>query len=315
MNIQSIINNKDLRIRNIFSTEILNKGFYKVLGTIFCIVLIIGIFNLKAIDHSKLVEKNGLVYKKSNNKLYTGNFIQKKEGIIIRTGGYKKGKVHGKFITFYKSGNKESEIYYKNGKVAGPIIKWYKNGNIEYEIEKIIDNKEHGKCRTWYKDGQIGINGNYFKGKKDGKWTTWYENGQIKTRQNYNNGISDGKFTYWFSNGNKKNTGYYDNGFLNGKYKEWHENGRLYVKGYYKNNKMHGKWKLYDENGYKKEEDSFNEGKKTSSNSNSSKQLRNKFSLESTEMPNYLNTYYYNKSNDYMYYYYPYSFYYDYYDY
>ena len=70
---------------------------------------------------------------------------------------------NGKSISFYRNGNKKSEVSYLNGERSGPFVIWYENGNQMYEL-------------------------NYVNGKKNGKQIWWDKSGKITTEKMYRNG-------------------------------------------------------------------------------------------------------------------------------
>ena len=82
------------------------------------------------IDWNKIEKKDGLYYEKSKKKIFTGRVNGKIKGEIID------GKKEGKFLKFYKNGNKLSEINYNNNIIEGEWKEYFRNGNLL--IKKII---------------------------------------------------------------------------------------------------------------------------------------------------------------------------------
>ena len=71
-------------------------------------------------------------------------------GMLSEKGVLKDGKVYGKWIYCYESGEKYREINFdKNGKPQN-IIKWYKNGQKWLKC----NNYKEGIETEWYEDGQ-----------------------------------------------------------------------------------------------------------------------------------------------------------------
>ncbi|MCP3876121.1 MAG: hypothetical protein GY699_23620 [Desulfobacteraceae bacterium] len=66
-------------------------------------------------------------------------------------------------LTYFKNGDKGSEVNYKNGKVNG----W---------------------ARMWYESGQLHLEATYKNSKTHGIRTAYHENGQIFCRAKYKNG-------------------------------------------------------------------------------------------------------------------------------
>lgn len=65
---------------------------------------------------------------------YTGDHIVKyPNGITQIRGFFRFGKRHGKWASFYETGNLQSETEYSNGIKEGTTIVWYLNGKKRYE--------------------------------------------------------------------------------------------------------------------------------------------------------------------------------------
>lgn len=65
---------------------------------------------------------------------YTGDHIVKyNNGITYIRGFFRFGKKHGKWASFFPSGELESETEYVNGIRSGKSIVWHQNGKIMYE--------------------------------------------------------------------------------------------------------------------------------------------------------------------------------------
>jgi len=142
-------------------------------------------------------------------------------GMLREKGVLKDGKVYGKWIYCYESGEKYREINFdKNGKPLN-IIKWYKNG------QKWLE------CRDF----------------KDGVESVWYENGQKKYESSIKNTIVHGPFTRWYENGNKQFEGTFKNGIKEGNSILYYENGQKKMEGFVKNDLGVGPHVIWDENG------------------------------------------------------------------
>ena len=114
------------------------------------------------------------IYKKSNNSLYTGDFVNSlREGFgelytnrIHYIGEFKENKLNGKgIIEFLKEGHKY-EGDFKNNEINGRGIFQWKNGDI-YEGD-MTDGKMNGKGIYKYANGQI-YEGEYINGIREGK--------------------------------------------------------------------------------------------------------------------------------------------------
>ena len=114
------------------------------------------------------------IYKKSNNSLYTGDFVNSlREGFgelytnrIHYIGEFKENKLNGKgIIEFLKEGHKY-EGDFKNNEINGRGIFQWKNGDI-YEGD-MTEGKMNGKGIYKYANGQI-YEGEYINGIREGK--------------------------------------------------------------------------------------------------------------------------------------------------
>ena len=69
-----------------------------------------------------LVERNGLWFQKSSEILYTGSTRG------LRQRSYRQGKLHGRGIILYESGQLKVEMTNENGKLNGPYNMYFENG-------------------------------------------------------------------------------------------------------------------------------------------------------------------------------------------
>ena len=65
---------------------------------------------------------------------------------------------------------------------------------------------------SYYKYGQIKIEGNSKNGNRDGAHTWYYINGQIKKEGNFKDGRRDGQHTWYYKNGQLREEYDYKNG-------------------------------------------------------------------------------------------------------
>lgn len=74
--------------------------------------------------------------------------------------------------TYYFPGEKRFiEGTYNNALARNGVwISWYESGQKNSEQE-YIDGKENGAYRVWYPNGKIYLEGNYEKGRKTGVWS------------------------------------------------------------------------------------------------------------------------------------------------
>ncbi|HET6243267.1 MAG: hypothetical protein H0V01_01755 [Bacteroidetes bacterium] len=90
---------------------------------------------------------------------------------------------------------------------------------------EVIKSGEMALHKTFYKNGQLRIQGNMLNGKREGKWVSFYEDGMPWSET-------------WFDKGRK-----------HGSTTTWNSDGKKYYEGHFENNKESGKWTYWDENG------------------------------------------------------------------
>ena len=86
-------------------------------------------------------------------------------------------------------------------------------------------------------------------GKQCGISKKWYKNGNTKEVCYYSNGKKNGLSKLWFTNGQISHQSYYKNGLKHGLSKKWYNNGQLKYESVYKNDKLEGLNKVWDEIG------------------------------------------------------------------
>jgi antitoxin component YwqK of YwqJK toxin-antitoxin module len=141
----------------------------------------------------------------SRTKMYWDN------GNIAAKGNFnKKKEKDGKWIYYFETGDKESEVTYSDGTMDGEKTDYYKNGQVLMEVE--------------YKDGV-----------KDGEYTFYFDSGQVREKGFYSNGLRHGEFVYYEPNGVMYEKGIYRNGKRVGKWKIRNNEGEMetiiYIKG------------------------------------------------------------------------------------
>ena len=89
------------------------------------------------------------------------------------------GKREGRWIFWYKTGQKQLEGEYIKGKKTGIWVKWDERGAKITEGE-FLHGKMHGRWTDWYVNGQKAQESHWLHGKRDGKWTWWTMDGAVK---------------------------------------------------------------------------------------------------------------------------------------
>jgi antitoxin component YwqK of YwqJK toxin-antitoxin module len=133
--------------------------------------------------------KDGLYYKYSSQRLYSGTIIDTVDVIVQYSVIW--GKKNGQFITRYPNGQVEKVGFIKN------------NLNV-------------GEWKYYYPDGTLECKGRYEKSKAQGKWIYYYPNGTIKTEGCYINSSKNGEWIIYDNEGKIINIRFYSNGFFLG---------------------------------------------------------------------------------------------------
>ena len=101
------------------------------------------------------------------------NWWDAKPAILGRTG---RDERHGRWISWFKNGQKQVEGIYKHG-------------------------IQNGQFTWWYSNGQKALEGNYQAGKQSGAWIWWHRNGQKSAHGFYEGGTPTGRWSQWKNNG------------------------------------------------------------------------------------------------------------------
>jgi antitoxin component YwqK of YwqJK toxin-antitoxin module/S1-C subfamily serine protease len=141
----------------------------------------------------------------------------------------------GKSITYYETGEKESELNFINGKIEGLYKEYYQSGKL-YSVVSYTNGLEQGEYNSFYESGSNYIKYNANNGLIEGNWFAYYESGALKQSVEYVKGKKQGllknynisgklNFVIKFENGLKVfEESFYDSGetkytwnYLNGK--------------------------------------------------------------------------------------------------
>jgi antitoxin component YwqK of YwqJK toxin-antitoxin module len=216
-------------------------------------------------------KKNGLAqwYYETGELLAEVNYIDNKASGVLKefyeNGNLKAlshwidGAQDGKASKYYENGSKMRDSIVKNGKFVGEQTEWWNNGNLkakkifsddvekkikiynekgilfeEHEFLFIEDDKIHYDIKSFYLNGNLKSEYNYFKylvgsyKEKclEGKFKDYYENGKIKSEINYKDNHRQGLTVSYFETGKIKNEQIFDYGTCQS-LKEWDKNGKL----------------------------------------------------------------------------------------
>jgi antitoxin component YwqK of YwqJK toxin-antitoxin module len=97
----------------------------------------------KEVNQDELEEREGIIYLKGSDTLYTGKAYELYEnGVKKGEVNFKDGKIDGLGSQWYENGvKKQSEVNYKDGRLNGLVTGWHENGQKKGEVT--------------YKDGEM----------------------------------------------------------------------------------------------------------------------------------------------------------------
>lgn len=76
---------------------------------------------------------------------------------------------------YFKSRNIFRKLTLKNGKIEGKFVEFYETGELK-EIGRYENGMREGTWKVYYKTGKIKEKGDYSRGEKIGVWKTFYKN-------------------------------------------------------------------------------------------------------------------------------------------
>ena len=182
--------------------------------------------------------------------IYFDNKIKKEEGRYKIMEGGKKVK-DGKWLTWYKNGNKKTEENYKEEwglpEKRGKWISWHQDG-VKKSEGYFVNNLEQGIFKKWNSEGVLisetpykdGIP-TYYNEKKSGDLIST-DKKLDEYKGDYENGLKSGKGKMIYKNGDIYE-GEWKADKKNGKGKLIYSNGNIYT-GTWESGKKHGKGTL-----------------------------------------------------------------------
>jgi antitoxin component YwqK of YwqJK toxin-antitoxin module len=138
--------------------------------SLFAIITLLMISCGREIKQRELVVRNGTAYAINEEKPYSGK-VTSSGGVYSgpSESTYKDGKLHGPYISWYKSGQKKKEGMFFNAdpyfalKKDGIWTEWYENGQMKLQWT-YKDGVKHGPSKWWDKNGKMGYNTMYENG-------------------------------------------------------------------------------------------------------------------------------------------------------
>lgn len=152
----------------------------------------------------------------------------------------------GKYIEYYRDGQKYCEGTYKMGVFHGDWQYWFPNGQLCKKIT-YVDGKSDGQWEVFDKEGKRVAQQSYRNGKRHGKWVTYHEGGeQPYLELTYEDGLPAGERISYFANGQKQSSVPFKNGKFNGMLTEWNESGEKIAELEFKDGARQGKVVRFD---------------------------------------------------------------------
>ncbi len=167
-----------------------------------------------------------------------------KEDILTREYDYRNNKLTHK-ITYYKNGNKKSEIGYKDDKLDGYSISWDKDGKliskILYKNGRVIDNSKKAENN---KKLEVNVTEDIKVIYQSGYFNPYYQNHTNKLTK-----IVENIPTAFKSNKYFRREYFVKNNKINGTYTLWNEDGKIESETFYKDGLQDGKFIEYLKDG------------------------------------------------------------------
>jgi antitoxin component YwqK of YwqJK toxin-antitoxin module len=129
-----------------------------------------------------IVDEEGLYYDEEN-KLYTGTYIEfhnngnKKIEVSLKS-----GLPDGPLSIFFESGKIHETRSYKKGKMHGTWLTWNEDGT-KVALANYKDNLKHGDWFIWDDKGTLRFEMHYSQGKKVGTWKMFNEKGELVSEE------------------------------------------------------------------------------------------------------------------------------------
>ena len=164
----------------------------------------------------------------SDNKEVTKDDITYRNQLVF----YKGEPYTGIVYDYFEDGKTHrSAISFKNGKLNGKTLEWFESGQLKGE-GNAIDGIAEGKSIYWYENGNKMGEENYHKNKKHGKFTIWYEDGNMKSETSYINDKVNGLSLTYYPEGDTQSKINYIRGRQIGIVKVWDKEGEITFEDY-----------------------------------------------------------------------------------
>ncbi len=127
----------------------------------------------------KVISEGGMIDK---DRVGLWTYYHNDSDKIMMTEHYKSGKLSGKQLTYFDTGQLTETNFYKEGKREGKRI-MYSEAGVKIKEFTYENDQLHGVTKYYdTKTGKLIIEGNYKKDRKDGVWS-YYENGKLTEKK------------------------------------------------------------------------------------------------------------------------------------
>ena len=165
----------------------------------------------------------------------------------------------GKSITYYETGEKESEFNYVNGKFEGLHKTYYKTGEL-YAVKNYKNGVQQGEYNSFYESGANYIKYITNNGLIEGDWIAYYESGAPNQIVEYVDGKMEGLLKDYNISGKLNFVSKYENGIKVFE-ESFYESGETKETWNFLNGELNGDCISFFRNGKKAEIRSYNNGK------------------------------------------------------
>jgi len=101
---------------------------------------------------------------------------------------------------------------YQDGVLHGTRTIYHPDGTTPMVIETYEKGQFDGPYKTYHRNGNVELAGEYISGVMTGEWKGFYDNNQLKEVVRFENNMEQGPFKEYYMNGNLKAEGAYLNG-------------------------------------------------------------------------------------------------------
>jgi uncharacterized protein len=255
---------RNKRIEDLYKNKLKTEGFY-VIGN--------------KEGEWKTWFRNGLVKSKAHfkNGLQDGraeewyDYLVDSQHVVRLAGEYKAGIQTGKWESYYRNGQIETEQMYENGKLNGPMkyyyetgelklssnfkdsiqvdtqFEYYANGNKKNEVE-FQNNQRHGDFIAYHPNGKLSIKGFYQGGVPVGNWE-WYDDTGTNLLKTSSFDRGTGLMYEFYATGELKSQTQFVSGVKDGTETIWFESGQVKAKSNFRNGLLQGDYEEFHENG------------------------------------------------------------------